>query len=545
MLGRRLSLLRPFRKKKEGPGTTPAQQSEEVEQFQPLQEDPGQNQTQEQDRARGRFRRTVQGFLKMLGVRRRKYRITPTEVMAQPDPTPAELKADPDVGTASIDGTANCDTAVTDHMTNSNTALPELTMEADGATTEGIADADSTPIQRLPDALILDILDEGVISVEETMNQDRDMERRPPRVPKLAWVKKGEEESPGAAPALQPKKVEQFQPLQEDPGQNRTQEQDCARGHFHRADQRVRKSKGIRRRKTRTSPTKVMVQPDPTPTELKADSDVGTASIDGTANCDMAVTDYLTNSNTALPELTMEADHTGTEGIVDADSIPVEYLPDAPSLDALWERVLSAQETMDQDRDMERRPPRVPKLAWVKKGEEESPGAAPALQPKKVEQFQPLQEDPGQHQTKEQDRARGRFHRTDQVPAAIPPWDGPAVTAQSGTTVGAFHGTSLSSLPFVLLQRLQKSVPVRRRKTRASPTEVLAKPELNPTKLKAKVDAPETEGIPDADSTPIQRLSDARSLHVLEKRVVSVEVSSLWLGTVWPLKLGLLGALSL
>ncbi|XP_027488631.1 uncharacterized protein LOC113941693 [Corapipo altera] len=368
MLGRRLSLLRPFRKKKEGPGTTPAQQSEEVEQFQPLQEDPGQNQTQEQDRARGRFRRTVQGFLKMLGVRRRKYRITPTEVMAQPDPMPAELKADPDVGTVSIDGTANCDTAVTDHVTNSNTALPELTMEADGATTEGIADADSTPIQRLPDALILDILDEGVISVEETM---------------------------------------------------------------------------------------------------------------------------------------------------------------------------------DQDRDMERRPPRVPKLAWVKKGEEESPGAAPALQPKKVEQFQPLQEDPGQHQTKEQDRARGRFHRTDQVPAAIPPWDGPAVTAQSGTTVGAFHGTSLSSLPFVLLQRLQKSVPVRRRKTRASPTEVLAKPELNPTKLKAKVDAPETEGIPDADSTPIQRLSDARSVHVLEKRVVSVEVSSLWLGTVWPLKLGLLGALSL
>ncbi|XP_051626675.1 uncharacterized protein LOC127462256 isoform X2 [Manacus candei] len=484
MVGRRLSLLRR-RKKKEGPGTTPAQPPEEVEQFQPLQEDPGQNRIQEQDRARGRFRRAVQTFLKLLGVRRRKCRITPTEVMAQPDPTPTELKADPDVGTASIDGTANCDTVVTEHVTNSNMALPELTMKTDGATTEGIADADSTPVQRLLDAPILDILDEGVTPVEETMKVDRDMEQRPPRVVKLVCVKKAKEESPGAAPALQPKKVEQFQPLQEDSGQNRTQEQDCARDHFHRADQRVRKSMGIRRRKTRTSPTKVMAQPDPTPTELKADPDVGTTSVDGTANCDTAVTDHVTNSNVALPELTMEADGATTEGIADADSISVEYLPDAPSLDVLGERVVSAQVAMDPDRDMERRPPRVPKLAWVKKGEEENPGAAPALQPKKVEQFQPLKEDPGQNQTKKQDRTRGRSRRAD--------------------------------------QSLQKSVPVRRRKTRASPTEVLAQPELNSTKLKAKADAPETEGIPGTDSTPIQRLPDARSLHVLEKRVVSVE----------------------
>ncbi|XP_039242998.1 uncharacterized protein LOC114001969 isoform X5 [Pipra filicauda] len=485
MVGRRLSLLRPFRKKKEGPGTTPAQHPEEVEQFQPLQEDPGQNQTQEQDRACGRFRRAVQTFLKLLGVRRRKYRITPTEVMAQPDPTPTELKAGPDVGTASVDGTANCDTAVTDHVTNSNMALPELTMETDGATTEGIADADSTPVQRLPDAPILDILDEGVTSVEETMKADRDMERRPPRVLKLVWVKKVDEESPGAAPAQHPEEVEQFQPLQEDPGQNRTQEQDCARGCFHRADQRVWKSMGIQCRKTRTSPTKVMAQPGPTPTELKADPDVGTASIDGTANCDTVVTDHVTNSNMALPELTMETDGAGTEGIADADSIPVEYLPDAPSLDVLGERVVSAQVAMDPDRDMERRPPRVPKLAWVKKGEEESPGAAPALQPKKVEQFQPLQEDPGRHQTKKQDCARGRFRRAD--------------------------------------QSLQKSVVIQRRKTRASSSEVMAKPDPSPMELKAKADARGTEGIADADNTPVQRLPDAPSLHVLRKRVVSAQ----------------------
>ncbi|XP_027523632.1 uncharacterized protein LOC113959068 isoform X2 [Corapipo altera] len=164
MAGRRLSLLRPFRMKKEGPGTAPAQHPEEVEQSQPLQE--GQDRTQEQDRARGRFRRAAQAFLKFLGIRHRKTKITPSEVMAQPDPMPSELKVHPEVGTASTDSTANCDTAVTDDGTNSNTALPELTMEVDGATTEGIADTESTPVQCLPDALSVDVLDEGVVSAQ-------------------------------------------------------------------------------------------------------------------------------------------------------------------------------------------------------------------------------------------------------------------------------------------------------------------------------------------------------------------------------------------
>ncbi|XP_027488988.1 uncharacterized protein LOC113942045, partial [Corapipo altera] len=238
MAERRFRVTRLLRrkKKKEDPGPAPAQQPEEVEQFQPLQEDPGRDRTQEQDRARGRFRRAAQAFLKFMGVRREQYRITPAEVTAQPDPTPSELKAHPEVGTASSDGTANCDTAVTDDGTNSNTALPELTMEADCAMTEGIADTESTPVQCLPDALSVEVLDEGVISVEVAMEADGGMEQRPPRVPKLAWVKK-EEESPGIPPAQHPEEVEQFQPLQEDPGQERTQEQDRARGRFHRADQ--------------------------------------------------------------------------------------------------------------------------------------------------------------------------------------------------------------------------------------------------------------------------------------------------------------------
>ncbi|XP_064507322.1 uncharacterized protein LOC135412454 [Pseudopipra pipra] len=97
--------------------------------------------------------------------------------------------------------------------------------------------------------------------------------------------------------------------------------------------------------------------------------------------------------------------------------------------------------------------------------------------------------DPGRRRTPEQGRTRGRFRRA--------------------------H------------QRVRKSVPVRRRKARTSPPELLAQPEPNPTELKAKADAPGTEGIADADSTPVQRLPDAPSLHVPEERVVSAQVPAL------------------
>ncbi|XP_032532896.1 uncharacterized protein LOC116781305 [Chiroxiphia lanceolata] len=62
MAGRRFSLLRLLRRKKEeeNPGAAPAQQPEEVQQMQPPQEDAGQERTEEQLRARGRFRRAAQ-----------------------------------------------------------------------------------------------------------------------------------------------------------------------------------------------------------------------------------------------------------------------------------------------------------------------------------------------------------------------------------------------------------------------------------------------------------------------------------------------------
>ncbi|XP_051643946.1 uncharacterized protein LOC127471241 [Manacus candei] len=332
----------------ESPGPAPAQHPEDVEQSQPLEEDPGRVQTEEQDHAHGRFCRAAQAFLKFLGIRRRKTGRTPTEVMAQPDPTPKELKAKPDVGTVATDGTATWDTAVTDELMNT----------------------DSKPVQRLADAPSLDFVEESVVSAQVAMDPEKGMEQRPPRVPKLAWVKEGEEESPGPAPAQHPEDVEQFQPLEDDPGRVQTEEQDHAHGRFHRAAQAFLKFLGIRRRKTSITPTEVMAQPDPTPKELKAKPDVGTVATDGTATWDTAVTDELMNT----------------------DSKPVQCLADAPSLDFVEESVVSAQVAVEPDRGMEQRPPRVPKLAWVKEGEGESPGPAPAQHPEDVEQFQPLEE---------------------------------------------------------------------------------------------------------------------------------------------------------
>ncbi|XP_027562811.1 uncharacterized protein LOC113979697 [Neopelma chrysocephalum] len=182
-----------------------------------------------------------------------------------------------------------------------------LKAKADPQGTEGIADTDTTPAQCLADDPSVEFLSEGLISAQVIIKPERSMEQRPPRVPKLAWVKK-EEESPGFPPVQHPEEVEQFQPLPEDPGRDWTQEQGRTRGHFRRASQRVRKSKPVRRRKARTSPAKVMARPEPIPTELKA-----------------------------------KADSPMTEGIAATVRTPIQSLPDAPSPAFLDEGVVPAQ----------------------------------------------------------------------------------------------------------------------------------------------------------------------------------------------------------
>ncbi|XP_023803231.1 uncharacterized protein LOC111944772 [Cyanistes caeruleus] len=70
----------------EGPQTTPSQETEEVQPFQPLQEDAAMDGTQEQDTARGRFRRAAQ-FLYQFITRIGKEDTSPmdTEVKASSD----------------------------------------------------------------------------------------------------------------------------------------------------------------------------------------------------------------------------------------------------------------------------------------------------------------------------------------------------------------------------------------------------------------------------------------------------------------------------
>ncbi|XP_027488623.1 uncharacterized protein LOC113941685 [Corapipo altera] len=189
--------------------------------------------------------------MKFVGSRRRQSRITPADVQVRPDTIPTQLKAKPDVSTASTAVPAKCDTATSDHTTHWDTTssddvshcdseLPELMEEVDETTMEGVESTDATPVQHLGDTPSLDFLEERAVSAEVAITPDRDMQQRPPRVPKLAWVKEEEkEESPGAAPAQQPEEVQQVQPLQEDAGQERTEEQLRARGRFRRAAQLV------------------------------------------------------------------------------------------------------------------------------------------------------------------------------------------------------------------------------------------------------------------------------------------------------------------
>ncbi|XP_064515393.1 uncharacterized protein LOC135416302 [Pseudopipra pipra] len=143
MAGRRSGLCRLLRKKNEGPGPAPARQPEEMQNFQPLQQDPGQHRTEEHVRARGRFRRAVQRFLKFIGIRRRTPRTTPPEGTAQPDTRPNDPKAKADVDSTLTDPTATSDTALTHDLTSPITTLTHLMATADIAPIHCAANSDT------------------------------------------------------------------------------------------------------------------------------------------------------------------------------------------------------------------------------------------------------------------------------------------------------------------------------------------------------------------------------------------------------------------
>ncbi|XP_064515765.1 uncharacterized protein LOC135416494 [Pseudopipra pipra] len=140
-------LLRRNRKNRRGPGAGPAQEAEEeVQHLQPLQQDPGRDRPEEQDRARGRLRRAVQRLLKFMGLRRRTATTAPPELPAQPDTSAAELEAEPDVSTAPSDCAASGDMAPTHVTATLDTAAIDGTETTDMAAVDCAATCDTAPV---------------------------------------------------------------------------------------------------------------------------------------------------------------------------------------------------------------------------------------------------------------------------------------------------------------------------------------------------------------------------------------------------------------
>ncbi|XP_023773511.1 uncharacterized protein LOC111922195 [Cyanistes caeruleus] len=109
---------------------------------------------------------------------------------------------------------------------------------------------------------------------------------------------------------------------------DRTQEQEPARGRFHRAAQRFRKFLRIRHRKISPIGTEGTAEPDSGLTELQAEPDVSPDSAECSEDSDTAVNDERENSDMAVTEdVAIPNDDAGeTQGIADADITPTPAL---------------------------------------------------------------------------------------------------------------------------------------------------------------------------------------------------------------------------
>ncbi|XP_048145966.1 uncharacterized protein LOC125319068 [Corvus hawaiiensis] len=168
MAGRFRRLFKVLRRKK-GPGAAPAQQPEELEQFQPRQDDAALDRTQEQDRAHGRFRRTVQMFRKFMCIRRGKTSTTATEGTAEPDSGLTELQAEPDVSTDITAPSEDSDSPMNDHTAKTDRAVTEdmAITNTDTGETQGIPNTDTMPIPTGIHAPKLDFFEESAASPQQ------------------------------------------------------------------------------------------------------------------------------------------------------------------------------------------------------------------------------------------------------------------------------------------------------------------------------------------------------------------------------------------
>nr|XP_041573833.1 maestro heat-like repeat-containing protein family member 6 isoform X1 [Taeniopygia guttata] len=160
MAGRFLGLFRVFRgKKKKSPEAAPPQQRENLEQFQPPEDDAALDRTQEKKPARGRFRKTLKMFWKFPCIRRRKTGSAAAEGPAEPGSGLTELQAEPDVSPDLPERSENSDTSVTE--TRTKILLTSMTEDVDITNaktrdTQGIANTDTMPSPTLSQELIFD-----------------------------------------------------------------------------------------------------------------------------------------------------------------------------------------------------------------------------------------------------------------------------------------------------------------------------------------------------------------------------------------------------
>ncbi|XP_023792155.1 LOW QUALITY PROTEIN: maestro heat-like repeat-containing protein family member 6 [Cyanistes caeruleus] len=167
MEGRFLNLFQVFRgNRKTAPGAAPAQQPEEPEQFQPLQDDAAMDERQEQEPARGRFRRTLKRFRKFLRIGRRKNNTAATEGTAEPDSGLTELQAEPDVSPDSAEPSQDSDAAVKDDRAEADMAGTEGTAipNDDIGETQGTTDANRILTPTISQELVWDYFKDPRVS---------------------------------------------------------------------------------------------------------------------------------------------------------------------------------------------------------------------------------------------------------------------------------------------------------------------------------------------------------------------------------------------
>ncbi|XP_056370486.1 uncharacterized protein LOC130265422 isoform X1 [Oenanthe melanoleuca] len=133
---------------------------------------------------------------------------------------------------------------------------------------------------------------------------------------------------PAVVLAQQSEEPEQLQPLLDDADMEETQEQDPARGHFHRAAQTLKRFLHTRRRKSTTKATEGAAEADSRLSEKQAKPAVSTASTECTENSHRAMVHTAVTQDVAI----MKTDTEVAQDISSTNTTPTLVLAPSPDL---------------------------------------------------------------------------------------------------------------------------------------------------------------------------------------------------------------------